>query len=390
MYSLEEAISLIYSLPIQVEKEKLHFLHTLHRILAQDILADRDMPPFDKSAVDGYACRKEDIHQPLKVIEIVAAGQKPKQEVVKGTCIKIMTGAPIPRGADTVLMKEHVEEKDGWITAKILSSASNIAFQGEDMRENEIIIKKGTFIRPQHIGIFASTGHTTVEVYKQIKVGIVTTGDEIVEPSFTPETFQIRNTNAYTLMALIEEAGAIPHYYGIVPDQTSILFQIIQKASDENELVLVTGGVSEGDFDFVPQIMKELGYQILFDSLSVQPGRPTTLARKENKYIFGLAGNPVSTFVQFHLLVKLLIWRIMGWEEKPKTYKIRMGSSINRKKAERTSFYPIRINVNGEAEPIRYNGSGHFYAFAEADGLVVIDKGLKEISKGNEATLRLI
>lgn len=389
MYSLEDAVSLICSLPVRRATEHIHFLHSLRRILAQDIVADRDMPPFDKSAVDGYACRKEDMQNPLKIIEVVAAGQESSKKIEPGTCIKIMTGAPVPDGADFVVMKEHVEEIDGQVIVKTTSSQTNIAYCGEDIRKGEIIIPEGTFIRPQHIGIFASAGYTTIKVFKQVKVGIVTTGDEVVEPSFIPEKHQIRNTNAYTLIAQVIEAGGIPHYYGIVPDRLALLYQLISKAAQENDLVLITGGISEGDFDFVPQIMRQLGYEILFDLLSVQPGRPTTLAQKETRYIFGLAGNPVSTFVQFHLLVKILLWRMMGWKRNPEVIKTIMGGNIKRKKADRTSFYPVRINEKGEAEPIRYNGSGHFYAFSDADGIVALHVGQHEINPGDEVFVRL-
>jgi molybdopterin molybdotransferase len=390
MIRFEEAQHIVLSLPVDVSRiEEIPFTQALFRFVAKDIVADRDMPPFDKSAVDGYACQKKDFGKPLKILDVVAAGDSSNVIVEPGTCVKIMTGAPIPQGADMVIMKEDVEEKDGWIYPKKTSSNINIAYQGEDIRKGEIIIPKGRFLQAQHIGILAATGHTTIEVFQQKKVGIVATGNEIVEPPFHPNKAQIRNSNSYALMAQIITAGGNPHYYGIVPDDAQQLLDVIGKAAEENDLVFITGGVSEGDYDLVPTVMEKLGYTILFDQLAVQPGRPTTLAQKEKKYLFGMPGNPVSTFVQFHLLGKLLLWRMMGWHGVPCVILSRMVKGIKRKKSDRTSFYPVRFNNNGEVEPIPYNGSGHFYALADARGIVALEINQTELKEGEYVLVRL-
>ena len=300
MISFEEANKIIRESIIHLGSEEVPLRQSLHRVLAEDVISDIEMPPFNKSAVDGYACKKADIQKELEVIEIIPAGNIPEKKITTGQCAKIMTGAVVPEGADTVLMVEYTEEtaknKIRFLKDK---TNSNICYQAEDVKNGQKVLTSGIFIEPQHIAVMASVGYSEVFVAKQPGVGIISTGDELVEPSEKPGISQIRNSNAWQLIGQVERMNAIPDYLGIASDDRDATFQMINKAFEKNDVVLLTGGVSMGDYDFVPGILEECGLEILFKSIAVQPGRPTLFGKKENKFCFGLPGDPVSSFGQF-------------------------------------------------------------------------------------------
>jgi molybdopterin molybdotransferase len=391
MIKYEEALELVEQSAIKVAVEHCHFLKSLNLILAEDIISDIEMPPFDKSAVDGYACRKSDILSELEVIEIIPAGKVPGKEIHKDQCSKIMTGAPIPRGADAVMMVEDVEELDGnkirYLKEKI---KQNICYKGEDIKKGEIVLKSGTLIKPQHIAVMATAGCVKPLVYRKIKIAVISTGDELVEPDVKPALSQIRNSNAYQLVAQAINTGAEAEYIGIAMDTEESLRSIISKAFDHADIVLLTGGVSMGDFDYVPQILSEQDVDLKFKSIAVQPGRPTLFGTKGTQYIFGLPGNPVSSFVQFELLVKPLIFKLSGFDYRPFNLKIPLGVEYSRKRSDRLSFVPARIESKGEVFPLEYHGSAHINSLAQADGFIVVPIGQTCLKKGEKADVRLI
>ncbi|MEI7980467.1 MAG: gephyrin-like molybdotransferase Glp, partial [Bacteroidota bacterium] len=316
MISFEEALNTVFSHANTLGSERIPFLESTGRILAEDIFSDLDMPPFDKSAVDGFACRMDDIlSASLRVLETIPAGKIPGFAIKPGHCSKIMTGAMIPEGADGVIMVEDTETAgDQRVRFTRTHTSRNICYRAENIRNGERILEKGILINPAHIAVLASVGAVNPLVSRQPRVGLFSTGDELVEPEVIPGKAQIRNSNASQLMAQLKRVPAIPSYLGIAADEGMSLRAFLDKGFEENDGVLVTGGVSMGDFDFVPAILQEAGVEILFKSIAIQPGRPTVFGIKGNKFVFGLPGNPVSSFVLFEVMVKPFLLRMMGSE----------------------------------------------------------------------------
>lgn len=389
MITFENAYEIVSNSARISGTEEVEMLNAIGRVIARDITSDINMPPFDKSAVDGYACKRNDFNNKTDVgiIEIIPAGKNPVKEVTNGYCSKIMTGAMLPAGADFVVMVEDtimVENKVRFLKDK---TSANVCYLAEDIKQNDIVLKKGTFIKPQHIAVLASVGATRINVYKKPRVGIISTGDELVEPNIVPTASLIRNSNAWQLIAQVQNAGGIPDYIGIAKDNKESTFEMITAAFASNDIVILTGGVSMGDFDYVPEIMQEIGVNILFKSIAVQPGRPTVFGVKEEKYIFGLPGNPVSSFVQFEMLVKPLINKMQACESKMISLILPMGADINRKKTERKSFLPVSIR-NGEVFPVDYHGSAHIHSYIYADGIIAMEKGILSLKKGELVNVR--
>ena len=231
MILFEEALKTVLEKAKVIGTEKVKLLDSLNRTLAQDIIADMDMPPFDKSAVDGYACKISDIHNILEVIETIQAGSVPKNNIIQNQCSKIMTGAMLPVGADCVLMVEHTKEIDSnHIRFTLEKTGINVAYKAEDIKKDAILLKEGLNIQPQHIALIASVGYPELFVYKQPKVAILTTGSELVEPDSIPALGQIRNSNAWQLYSQVQKTNAIPVYFGIIEDTEEKTDLAIKKA----------------------------------------------------------------------------------------------------------------------------------------------------------------
>jgi molybdopterin molybdotransferase len=395
MILFEQALEIVLGQDFKQQTERVSFQDSLHRVLAEDIFSDMDMPPFDKSAVDGYACRMDDIAAlpgieapSLTVIETIPAGYVPKKPVGRDQCSKIMTGAMLPKGADCVVMVEDTRTGDDdlvYITCK--KTAKNICFQAEDVRKGAKVIDKGTFLKPSHIAILATVGAVAPLVGVLPKIAVISTGDELVEPSRNPERSKIRNSNAYQLLAQIREIPAEGIYCGIAPDTPESLSEIIKSAFSKSDLVILTGGVSMGEYDYVPLVMKELNVEILFKSVAIQPGRPTVFGKRGNQFIFGLPGNPVSSFVLFELMVRPFLMKMMGNTSQPFVVRLPMGKNYIRKKSVRKSILPIEI-IEGKIFPVEYHGSAHIHAYTRAEGLIFIEIGTTEIMEGELVDVR--
>ncbi len=389
MISFEEALSIIASDVLTKDTERVDFRESLHRVLAEDVYSDVDMPPFDKAAMDGYACRRQDLDGELAMLEVIAAGDVPTHKIASGTCAKIMTGAMIPEGADTVIMVEQTRStEEGKVVFTGDKTRPNIARKGEDVRTGDLVWHKGMPIQPQHIAILSAVGHTTPLVAKQPRVAVLSTGDELVEPELFPAEGKIRNSNGFQLAAQVSNAHCIPNYMGIIPDDEAATDRAISSALAENDMVILSGGVSAGDFDFVPKIMRKNGVDILFQKVAVKPGRPTVFGRTKDTYIFGLPGNPVSSFINFEVFIKPLLMAMMGADYKPVEQKLPMAVEFKRKKADRLEFLPVHIDAEGQVSPVSYHGSAHIHAIGLADGLMRIPKGVHEIIKGAEVHVR--
>jgi molybdopterin molybdotransferase len=391
MIRFEEGLKLVLESAFSTGAETLSFLASPGRVLATDIVSDIDLPPFNKSAVDGYACRREDAGSELKVLEVIHAGKRPEFNVSEGTCSKIMTGAPVPEGADFVFMVEDADESaEGRVIYTGKSRKDNIAKRGEDVKRGDVVLEKGRIIRPQDIAVMASVGSTLVTVARMPRVGIISTGSELVEPSSRPGISQIRNSNAYQLLAQVERAGGTGRYYGIAVDDEAVTLKMLSKALEENDVVMLTGGVSMGDFDFVPKVLEAAGVELIFDRMAVQPGKPTTFGIHKNTLVFGLPGNPVSSFIQFEILVRPLFMSMMNARWSPVEWKAPLANDYRRKNRDRMSWIPVKIDAEGNAVPVEYHGSAHISALPLADGIISIPIGADIVEKGTMVAVRQI
>ena len=392
MIPFDKAFNIVLGSVKQQEVEVVTLHLSLGRVLAEPIFSDMDMPPFNKSAVDGYACRKADTSSMLEVLEIIAAGQTPTKAIGENQCSKIMTGAMIPEGADCVLMVEDTEQVDSnHIKYKSNKVKSNICYLGEDVRANDKVLSPGVVIQPQHIAVMAAVGHSQVKVYRKPIVAILSTGDELVEPSQKPRIGQIRNSNGHQLVAQVIRAGGEPNYLGIVEDTEQATFDAIKKALDTSDMLLLTGGVSMGDFDFVPAVLTRCGVELLFDSVAVQPGKPTTFGKSNNgKLVFGLPGNPVSSFTQFELLVRPAMHAMMGGTPTAQFEARTLAADYTRKRADRLAFVPVVINESGEVSPTEYHGSAHIFSLPNAHAIMAVPLGVNDLKKGDKVDVRSI
>ena len=390
MISFEEAFRIVMNQVKPGLSERVNMMDCLGRVLAEDIHSDIDMPPFNKSAVDGFACRMDDLEHDLEVIETVPAGKIPEYSIVSGKCARIMTGGMVPEGSECVVMVEDTKIlDDGMLHILRKPLAPNICKLGEDIKANDLILAKGTLVKPQHIAVLAAAGAVTPKVAKKIPVGILSTGDELVEPEHLPTPSKIRNTNSYQLSAQVSATGGMPHYEGIAADNEVSLTAMLSDSLDRNDVVLLTGGVSMGDFDYVPKVMEQLEIEIIFKSIAIQPGKPTVFGKRGNSIIFGLPGNPVSSFVLFEILVKPFLSRIMGCTEEPEIRKFPLGTSFTRKSSERKLFIPVRIE-DGTVFPVEYHGSAHINAYSKADGIIILEIGKTGFVKGEITDVRSI
>jgi molybdopterin molybdotransferase len=389
MISIQQATQIVLNTGNKLSTEQIEFHTAVGRVLAQDVISDIPMPPFNKAAMDGFAIKEADIEKELEIVETIAAGQTPQKTILEGQAAKIMTGAPVPNGADFVIQVELSEQTNKNTVRFTSHPKNNIIPMAEDVQIGQVVLKKGQLITARHIAVMASVGCTTPEVYVQPKVGILSTGDEIVEPENTPKTSQIRNSNGHQLVAQVIECNGIANYMGIVSDTYEDTYNAIKEGMEQNDILLLTGGVSMGEFDFVPKIMKDLGIEIQFNRVAVQPGKPTTFGTKGNKVVFGLPGNPVSSYVQFELLVKPLLFTMLGIEEMPMEITLHMGEDFKRKKTERKAYLPVKVNEHGEVFTINYNGSAHIHALPFCNGLMSIEIGENCLNKGEKVNVRL-
>jgi molybdopterin molybdotransferase len=389
MITLEQALKIAFEKAKLLGTENVDFLHSSGSVLSQDVFADADMPPFNKSAMDGYACRRVDLEQELSVVEIIPAGYSPTKKIVAVQCSKIMTGAQVPEGADTVFMVEYAEETAcGKVRFTGTKTNSNICLKGEDLKVDDLVISAGTMLKPQHIAMLASVGCINPSVYKKPQVGIISTGSELVDPEIAPRSSQIRNSNGPQLFAQATKQIFPVNYYGIVRDVEQLTTEIIEKSVAENDVTILSGGVSVGDFDFVPQIIRELGFEIHFSKINIKPGQHTTFASKENKYIIGLPGNPVSSFIQFEVFALPFLRKLMNYEQPEILLPLPMSHDYFRKKSDREECLPVQVTYQNEVRMVEYHGSAHIHAYHQAFGYISVPAGSTELLKGELVHVR--
>jgi molybdopterin molybdotransferase len=265
---------------------------------------------------------------------------------------------------------------------------SNICFKGEDLKKGDLVVASGTLLKPQHIAMLASVGCVNPMVYKRPVVGIISTGSELVNPEEVPGPSQIRNSNGPQLYAQALTSGFKVNYYGIVIDDEQLIRQTIEQSIGQNDVTILSGGVSVGDFDFVPQIVHDLGFEIHFNKISIKPGQHTTFATKGSKTIIGLPGNPVSSFIQFEVFVKPYLFKLMNYQQVEIRLPMAMSHDFKRKKSDRDECLPVQIINNNEVQLVAYHGSAHLHAYHQAFGFITVAAGITELKKGETVNVR--
>ncbi|HUU43811.1 MAG TPA: gephyrin-like molybdotransferase Glp [Planctomycetota bacterium] len=373
-----EALDIILEKTPRLDAVRLPLVDALGCVLAKPVASDLDLPPFDKSAMDGYAVRSVDVAKTpveLTVVEELPAGVAPTKTVTPGTCAKIMTGAPVPEGADRVVMVEDTEPA-GERCVRILRATPdrpNVCLRGEDVREGQQVIEAGRVLRPSETGLLASVGASEVSVYRRPRVACLATGDELVGIADLPGPGQIRDANSSILLAWCRRAGVAADALGVARDDETDLRAKITRGL-ERDVLLVSGGISMGEWDLVPKIFAEAGVTVHFATIAQKPGKPTIFATTGRGVVFGLPGNPVSTLVSFRLYVWPALRKMMGHAEPaPAAVRVTLAKSTT-VRGTRLTYLPAKLD--GETvEEIETKGSADLVGFSKANALLPLEPG---------------
>lgn len=398
---LQEAQRIVLASTSTLGLEKISILDALGRVLGEDIVAERDNPPWNNSAMDGFAVRWEDIKQEhaiqkpvtLTVIEDVPAGKMPSKTVGAGQAIRIMTGAPIPKGADTVLKVEDTEHTPNSVRVfKPESQGANIRPQGEDVKKGECIIAKGTQIRPGEAGMLAILAKSFVFVYQRPRVAILSTGDELADLDERFSEEKIINSNSYGIAAAVQEAGGIPFLLGIARDTPAALKEKISHGLTADILVL-SGGVSMGDYDFTKTVFYELGAEMNFWKLAIRPGQPLAFGKIQGKLAFGLPGNPVSSMVTFEQLVRPAMLKMSGHLTYSRPVLQAIFQEKFSKRTDRRHFLRGVLTQEEGVFKVRTTGaqgSGILTSMVKANCLIDIPVEVERVSPGDLVSVQLL
>ncbi|MEB2309407.1 MAG: molybdopterin molybdotransferase MoeA [Candidatus Brocadiaceae bacterium] len=391
MISVDTAIKIVEDTIRPLPVITIPFENALGFCLAQDVYSDIDMPPFDRSAMDGYAVIAEDTTPApveLTVIEDIAAGHMPTKTISRGQASKIMTGAAVPKGADAVVKFEETEDLSANSRVKILRSIDrrrNISSRGEDMQVGQTVLRKNMLIRPQEIGILATVGKSHVEVFAAPTIGIISTGDELVNVGMKPSAAQIRNSNGYSLAAQSRSMRTDVELLGIVKDTKEEISKMMCRGFRKDILIL-SGGVSMGEYDLVGDVMKDLNTQIYFEKVALRPGKPVIFGKKDKTFIFALPGNPVASFVTFELFIYPAIRKMMGF---PNIHRTTVKASLEMEilvKRKRREYRPALLRMHNNAwlvSPVEWHGSADLLATTMANCLLIVREDAEKLMAGD-------
>jgi len=366
--------------------EQVPVLDSAGRVLAESIMADRDYPPFPRSARDGYAVRAADLPGVLQLIGEVRAGEVFEGSVGAGQAVSIMTGAPLPTGADAVIMIEHTRlEGDRVIPDRTLKPGDNFNPRGVEAHRGDTVLGSGQRLGFAEIAVLAMVGRACVSVYRRPRVAILPTGDEIVEAGEQPREFQIRNSNAWSLAVQVRRAGGIDQLLPIARDNYQSTRSLIEQGLAEADLLLLSGGVSAGKYDIVERVLADLGARFFFDRVLIQPGQPLVFGAIRDKFFFGLPGNPASTMVTFELFARAAIERLSGASVAAlPLLRARLTSDFHHKPGL-TRFLPARVSDDGASvTPQPWHGSGDVAALARANAFLVAEADREAWSGGDD------
>lgn len=400
MVSYEEALKIVLNNcnPLPTRRIKLEDAYGL--VLGENIFSPEDVPPFDNSAMDGFAVRTEDISKAteenpavLEIVQDLKAGMYGKAEVMPGKAIRIMTGAPIPAGADTVVRKElTVLENNSVLVLKPVPRGTDIRRAGEDIKAGNLVLKKGQVIREGEIGILATLGLGEILVYPPLKVAVITTGDELLGVTEKLVPGKIRDANSYTLQAQVKKTGAKPFLFPRVPDDKESILKALREGL-ECDLIITSGGVSLGEYDFVKESLEELGAKIHFWKVRQRPGNPMAFWSWNGKPVFGIPGNPATSIICFEEYVRPAIRKMMGFTNlfRPQL-KVLMGEDYVKESKGRLQFLRVRLEKKGQiyAYLAGAQGSAILTSMAAADALALIPEEQNFLKRGEEVLVHLI
>jgi molybdenum cofactor synthesis domain-containing protein len=383
-------------------EEEAVLLEAFNRVLSEDIVSTLDIPPFNRSTVDGYAVKAEDTFgadenqfATLKVSGVVSVGEQPRVKLGKGEAVEIVTGAPIPEGADAVVMVEDTEREDGELRVfSPVTPGENVMKRGSDIKKGEAVLKKGQVLGSSEIGVLAALGLTKIKVSRIPMVAVLSTGSEVTEPGKPLPQGKIYDINAYSISTAVVESGAKPVYLGVVPDDKAALSKALQTALASADMVITSGGVSVGPRDYTPQIVDSLGKPgIIVYGIAVKPGKPTTVGFVGGKPVFSLPGHPTSALLIFYLLARPLIQQLAGRPVTAmKTVRAAAGSRMFSAKGRRT-FVMVRLMFDKScrliAEPLESGASGAITTLAKADGFVEIPENEQFVDADEQVAVAL-
>ncbi len=402
MIPVAEAIRIVKQQTSVLPGELVSLAQARGRFLVQDIVADSDLPPFDRSQMDGYAVRARDVQAvpaKLKIVGESAAGRGWHHEMKPGEAVRIMTGAPVPAGADSVQQVELTRESgevEGVAEVEILEAAAlgrSIVARGSEVKAGEIVLRAGEQISAAAMAVLASFGYAQINVGIRPKVAVLATGSELVAIDQRPGRDQIRDSNNYSIAAYAELAGAVVERLPLAGDDTSLLKEQVTQAAERCDIVVTSGGVSVGVYDFTKPALRELNAEIFFECVALRPGKPTVFARLPNGTIFfGLPGNPVSVSVTFNLFARTAILAMQGAKEPtlPEDWAV-LARSV-KGAVERESYLPAQLSTTEEgrlaAEPLKWGGSSDFVGFVRATSLIIVPRDTGVLEAGT--TVRVV
>ena len=391
MIELEEAREFIFSNCLKLSTEEVEISKSRGLVLADTVISNDDVPPFPNTAMDGYAVRAVDTeHSPveLKVVGTLPAGKIPAMKVGPGEAVRIMTGAVIPEGADAIVMVEktkEVENGSSVIVEETVGNGNFIRQPGEDFVKGTKLFHKGTLIGAAHIGVFATIGLEKVTVFKRPIVGVMSTGDELVQGSTQLKPGQIRDSNRHSIKALLDEMGAEAIDLGLIPDDEKEIETALLSAVVKCDAVVTSGGVSMGDFDYVKVVLDRLG-QMKWMQVAIKPAKPLAFGLLNDVPIFGLPGNPVSAMVSFELFMRPALLKMMGFEQIWRPHiKAKAVNSLKRRKDGKVHFARVTLSRKEDSYEVSFlegQGSHQLAAMADAQGLAILPDG-EGVEKGD-------
>lgn len=393
MISIDNALNIVDENTKILGLEERDILSCLNKVLAEDIYSRDNLPPFDKSAMDGYAIKSEDTKNytaeniiKLDIKGSIKAGDYCEDELVSGQAFKIMTGAALPKGADAVIEIEKVKTEDNKLCiSQIVNRYNNVIKFGDEIKSGDLALTKGTIIRPVEIGLLASLGYSSVKAYKSPVVALVITGDELVDIDSKLEKGKIRNSNEYSLKALIKNLNAEVLSLGIVSDDKDTLREKVKYALANADIVISSGGASVGDYDFVEDVLKELGADVKFNSVAIKPGKPVTFATLKEKLFFALPGNPLSLITTFQEFVKPAIEKMMGKKNSDiEEFPVILADDFKGKSGRQKYTY-VQLRKENEkyyAYKLGSQCSNHLMTMSQANGLIIIPEECGDVKAG--------
>lgn len=394
MISVAEAIQIVRQETKALGSERVELQNALGRVLAEDVTADSDLPPFDRAQMDGYAVRAEDVKNApvrLRIVGESAAGKGWHQQLEEGQAVRIMTGAPVPVGADSVQQVELTHElKDGTVVELLESveAGRSIVKRGAEIEAGQTVLSAGATINAAMMAVLAAFGYAQVNVFSRPRVAVLATGSELVPVDQKPGQDQIRDSNNYSISAYAEQAGAIVEHLPLAGDDMELLKSEIAEAAKRCDMIVTSGGVSMGVYDVTKSALKELEAEVFFERVSLRPGKPTVFARLPNGTLFfGLPGNPVSVSVTFNLFTRTALLAMQNAAD-PVLKKETAALAKNVKgTADREAYLPAQLTTNDDGQiiafPLKWGGSSDFVAFAMTTALVIVPAGVGTVEAGS-------